>query len=180
MQSNKPPINWKRSFTQPVFWLNCSDCSIPATGCVSLFICRCKVPRSRFWCHFLQFRQDLRQALGGKWWFWLLYFFPSHRNVAVSWAAARYSWESLARGWSKLCCSPWILSRAVLLLFGCSLYLCCSALFVYHWSTRIREKLSPVVKMLFPMDDCGHVSRLKPLLQLCCGPSCWEQELQYP
>uniref|UniRef100_A0A8C9MVH7 Hydroxysteroid 17-beta dehydrogenase 2 n=1 Tax=Serinus canaria TaxID=9135 RepID=A0A8C9MVH7_SERCA len=30
---------------------------------------------------------------------------------------------------AKLCCSPWILSRAVLLLFGCSLYHCCSALF---------------------------------------------------
>lgn len=68
----------------------------------------CKVPLNQFWCHFLLFRQDLRQALHGKWWFFKYIFFnllflnspppfsPTRlRNAAVLWAAATYHlWDS--------------------------------------------------------------------------------------
>lgn len=37
-----------------------------ATGCVSLCVCRCKVPLNRFDVVFFQFGQDLGQALLGK------------------------------------------------------------------------------------------------------------------
>lgn len=67
--SNQSNPSSTESFTQYISWWNCADCRIPpfTLGCVS--VCGCKVPINQIWCHFLQFTQDLRQALNRKQWF---------------------------------------------------------------------------------------------------------------
>lgn len=165
---------------------------VPTTGCVSLCICRCRVPLSRFWCHFLQFRQDLRQALCGKWWFNSFFFFPPPfspaglRNVAVSWETATYpSWDSCL--WPEAGASSAALPGFCHTLCWSSLDVPCRVLFFIIYLSQQFTGVPEWGKNCAQWSQCfftwvtvGTWAGLKPLLKLCSGSSCWEQELQYP
>lgn len=106
--SNQSNPSSTESFTQYISWWNCADCRIPpfTLGCVS--VCGCKVPINQIWCHFLQFTQDLRQALNRKQWFIFSSppFSPAgFRNAAVHLPCITHEVARLARGWNHLCAS---------------------------------------------------------------------------
>lgn len=145
-----------------------------ATGCVSLCVCRCKVPLSRFGVVFSSLDKTLGRHFLERGDFNYFLFFPS----AFQPLRAEKCGCVLVSLWPEAGASSAALPGFCHTLFWSSLDIPCTRAALHclfkpavHCSTRIREKLCPVVKMLFHMDNCGRVSSSKPLLKLCCGSS---------